>query len=93
MTLKVTHDWTHSLNNDKVENKKLQNHTKTQPINEKTPSIKRHASQKNQELLSQFLSLLIPPPPSRRIRGTFAPSPSPEPPYLGEKYTPYLDNW
>ena len=29
MTLKFMHDWTHLLNNDKVENQKLQNRTKT----------------------------------------------------------------
>ena len=30
MTLKFMHDWTHSVNKDKVTNKKLQNCTQTQ---------------------------------------------------------------
>ena len=74
MTLKFTRDWTHSLNNDRVENQKLQNRTKIQQ------SIEHY--QWSDVLL--FCHFSPPPPHFRRIRGTFAHSSSPEPPYLVE---------
>ena len=88
MTLKFTRDWTHSLNNDRVENQKLQNRTKTQQSIEHYQW--RDCLSKDSELLSKFLSLLTHPPPPhfRRIRGTFAHSSSPEPPYLVENIPP-----
>ena len=80
MTLKFTRDWTHSLNNDRVENKKLQNHTKTQQ------SIEHY--QWKDVLVKSFCHFSPPPPHFRRIRGTFAHSSSPEPPYLVENIPP-----
>ena len=83
MTLKFTRDWTHSLNNDKVENPKLQNHTKTQPVKEKTLSMKRRAYERS---LISFLSLSLLNPPSIESWGTLLithhlkPPPPPPPP-------------
>ena len=60
----------------------------------RTLSMERRASCQKIELLSKFMSLLTPPPPPpppphfRRIRGTFAHSSSPEPPYLVENIPP-----
>ena len=76
----------------KSKTKELQNYTKTQPVNEKTLSMKRRVYERNQ-ICCLILSLLpppLPPPPphSRRIRGDFARSPSPEPSYLGGNISP-----
>ena len=92
MTLKFTRDWTHSLNNDKVENEKIaKSHQNTasqweNAINEETCLWKES---------DLFVTSHPPPPPppySRRIRGNFACSPSPEPSYL-EENIPYLGSW
>ena len=88
MTLKFTRDWTHV--NDKVENKKLQNASKTKPSNEKMLSTKRRVYERNQSCCLSFCHLSSPPPPPRRIKGTFASSPSPEPPSLFEKTLPFI---
>ena len=84
MTLKFTRDWTYLLNNDKVENPKLQNHTKPQPVNEKTLSTKRRAYERNQ-LCCLMLSLLTPIPVDSG--GTFF-VPHHLNPHISGKYTP-----
>ena len=57
-------------------------------INENTLSMERCACQKIQSCCLSFCHFSPPPPHFRRIRGTFAHSSSPKPPYLVENIPP-----
>ena len=70
-----------------VENQKLQNRTKTQQSIEHY-QWRGRACQKIQSCCLSFCHFSPPPPHFRRIRGTFAHSSSPEPPYLVENIPP-----
>ena len=87
MTVNFTTDWTHSLNNGKVVNQKLQKSHQNTVFNEKHAinNIERRTCQKNQTCCLRFCHFSPPPPTSVELGGPLLVphhlNPPPPPPY------------
>ena len=93
MPLIFTHDWAHSLNYDKVENKKLQNYTKTRQSMQKHYQWRDVHIKGFRVVVSLSVTSHPPPPPIESGGVPMLVSYHLISPISGKKYTPYLSNW